>query len=199
MKLSPTKVTLVTMRFHDLAATAGVDAVDCYGREGREQDASLRFDFDTTPRRTPSNPIHRPTDHINGDSPLRFPEASALNISSSATGFTLGMGTDHFPAFSARFCFTVLDSTCRGGLGGEGTDVSRGYQARSGWASHLNKGEWCRHPHTHVHPTPRPNTPHARMRHHPTPPKQQEGSKHHTHLHTHLHTLARFTFSRSMR
>ena len=49
--------------------------------------------------------------------PLRFPEASALNISSSATGFTLGMGTDHFPAFSARFCFTVLDSTCRVSVG----------------------------------------------------------------------------------
>ena len=60
----------------------------------------------------PSPPSH---------APLRLPEAMARNISSSATGLTLGMGTDHFPAFSARFCFTVLDSTCwRVGLFGKG-------------------------------------------------------------------------------
>ena len=42
---------------------------------------------------------------------MRFPERITLNISSSATGRTLGSGTSHFPAFSFLFCFTVLDST----------------------------------------------------------------------------------------
>jgi hypothetical protein len=42
---------------------------------------------------------------------IRFPLRMTLNISSSATGRTLGKGTSHFPAFSFRFCFTVFDST----------------------------------------------------------------------------------------
>mmetsp|Transcript_129209 Transcript_129209/g.313893 ORF Transcript_129209/g.313893 Transcript_129209/m.313893 type:complete len:211 (+) Transcript_129209:511-1143(+) len=42
---------------------------------------------------------------------LRFPLFTTLNISSSAIGRTLGTGTAHRPAFSLRFCLTVLLST----------------------------------------------------------------------------------------
>merc|ERR1719486_1137232 len=38
-----------------------------------------------------------------------FPDAWTRNISSSATARTFGMGTDHFPAFSARFCFIEFE------------------------------------------------------------------------------------------
>ena len=41
----------------------------------------------------------------------RLPVLMTLNISSSATGLTLGTGTDHFPAFSLRFYFTVFERT----------------------------------------------------------------------------------------
>ena len=52
--------------------------------------------------------------------PFRFPLLITLNISSSATGFTLGIGTSHFPAFSFLFCLTVLLSTyVRGNVGCE--------------------------------------------------------------------------------
>nr|GMD13193.1 hypothetical protein Iba_scaffold40558CG0010 [Ipomoea batatas] len=37
-----------------------------------------------------------------------LPVLITLNISSSATGLTLGRGTSHFPAFSFLFCFMVL-------------------------------------------------------------------------------------------
>mmetsp|Transcript_390 Transcript_390/g.1223 ORF Transcript_390/g.1223 Transcript_390/m.1223 type:complete len:295 (+) Transcript_390:53-937(+) len=40
---------------------------------------------------------------------FRFPDAWTRNISSSATARTFGMGTDHLPAFSARFCLMELD------------------------------------------------------------------------------------------
>ena len=40
-----------------------------------------------------------------------LPVMTVLNISSSAMGLTLGRGTAHLPAFSFRFCFTVLEST----------------------------------------------------------------------------------------
>mmetsp|Transcript_6530 Transcript_6530/g.7509 ORF Transcript_6530/g.7509 Transcript_6530/m.7509 type:complete len:201 (-) Transcript_6530:230-832(-) len=40
-----------------------------------------------------------------------FPDLKTLNISSSAIGRTFGRGTSHFPAFSLRFCLTVLLST----------------------------------------------------------------------------------------
>ena len=40
--------------------------------------------------------------------PRLVPVRITLNISSSATGLTLGIGTSHFPAFSLRFCLTVL-------------------------------------------------------------------------------------------
>mmetsp|Transcript_1815 Transcript_1815/g.3305 ORF Transcript_1815/g.3305 Transcript_1815/m.3305 type:complete len:232 (-) Transcript_1815:192-887(-) len=58
---SPTKVTLVTIRFHSLA--------------------------------------------------FRLPVRRTLNTSSSATGFTRGRGTDHFPALSFLFCLIVFDRT----------------------------------------------------------------------------------------
>ena len=37
------------------------------------------------------------------------PEYFIWNISSSVIGFTTGIGTDHLPAFSFRFCFIVFD------------------------------------------------------------------------------------------
>merc|ERR1719261_968543 len=40
---------------------------------------------------------------------LRLPDACTRNISSSATARTLGIGTDHFPAFSARFCLMLFE------------------------------------------------------------------------------------------
>mmetsp|Transcript_19661 Transcript_19661/g.39855 ORF Transcript_19661/g.39855 Transcript_19661/m.39855 type:complete len:299 (-) Transcript_19661:181-1077(-) len=40
-----------------------------------------------------------------------LPVRITLNISSSATGLTRGIGTSHLPALSLRFCFTVLLST----------------------------------------------------------------------------------------
>merc|ERR1719261_1774700 len=40
---------------------------------------------------------------------LRLPDACTRNISSSATALTLGIGTDHFPAFSARFCLMLFE------------------------------------------------------------------------------------------
>mmetsp|Transcript_13476 Transcript_13476/g.43015 ORF Transcript_13476/g.43015 Transcript_13476/m.43015 type:complete len:256 (+) Transcript_13476:113-880(+) len=40
-----------------------------------------------------------------------LPVRITLNISASDTAPTLGMGTSHLPAFSFRFCFTVLLST----------------------------------------------------------------------------------------
>jgi hypothetical protein len=39
----------------------------------------------------------------------RLPDAICRNISSSAIGFTFGIGTVHLPAFSFRFCLTVFD------------------------------------------------------------------------------------------
>jgi len=36
-----------------------------------------------------------------------FPAQSTLNISLSATGLTLGIGTSHFPALPLHFCFTI--------------------------------------------------------------------------------------------
>merc|ERR1712070_859411 len=40
---------------------------------------------------------------------LRLPDACTRNISSSATALTLGIGTDHLPAFSARFCLMEFE------------------------------------------------------------------------------------------
>ena len=100
VKLGPTKVTLVTMRFHcffrrfPLCSTLNI-SVSATGRTWRSGARINQAD---------AQKLRTPGDDTAG-------RGSSALVHALQNSRTLGRGTSHFPAFCFRFCLMVLLST----------------------------------------------------------------------------------------